>query len=131
MVVRDHQPDRFLDAHVALFALATTRAGTSGTRARCARPSPRSTGVDADAVFAAIATGEPLAVDPQRARGRRGEARRVGRAHVHRRATRPCFVRLMDRPAGDGAHATRTIERVLDLLTWPELNEFKHTSIPR
>ena len=41
------------------------------------------------------------------------------------------FVRLMDRPAGDGAHARRTVERVLDLLTWPELNEFKHTSIPR
>ena len=27
------------------------------------------------------------------------------------------FVRLMDRPQGDGDHAIRTIERVLDLLT--------------
>jgi hypothetical protein len=42
------------------------------------------------------------------------------------------FVRLMDRPQGDAALATRSIERVLDLLGgWPELNEFKHTSIPR
>ena len=41
------------------------------------------------------------------------------------------FVRLMNRPEGDGALATTTVERVLDLLTWPELNEFKHTSIPR
>ena len=41
------------------------------------------------------------------------------------------FVRLMDRPEGDGAHATATVERVLDLLAWPDLNEFKHTSIPR
>jgi hypothetical protein len=23
------------------------------------------------------------------------------------------------------------IDRVLDLLEWPELNEFKHTSVPR
>ncbi len=42
------------------------------------------------------------------------------------------FVRLMDRPEGDGELATTTVDRVLDLLTgWPELNEFKHTSIPR
>jgi hypothetical protein len=41
------------------------------------------------------------------------------------------FVRLMDRPAGDVAHATRTIERTLELFSWPELNEFKHTSLSR
>ncbi|HEY6430072.1 MAG TPA: hypothetical protein VIX84_22810, partial [Acidimicrobiales bacterium] len=42
------------------------------------------------------------------------------------------FVRLMNRPAGDGALATATIERLLDLTAgWPELNEFKHTSILR
>jgi hypothetical protein len=42
------------------------------------------------------------------------------------------FVRLMNRPAGDGALATSTIERLLDLTaSWPELNEFKHTSILR
>ncbi len=36
------------------------------------------------------------------------------------------------RPRGDGDHAIRTIERTLDLLEgWPDLNEFKHTSIPR
>ena len=27
--------------------------------------------------------------------------------------------------------ARGTIERVVDLLGWPDLNEFKHTSIPR
>ena len=42
------------------------------------------------------------------------------------------FVRVMDRPRGDAERARTTIERILDLLTtWPELNEFKHTSIPR
>jgi hypothetical protein len=40
------------------------------------------------------------------------------------------FVRLMDRPLGDGALAISTVERVLDLMAgWPELNEFKHTAV--
>ena len=42
------------------------------------------------------------------------------------------FIRLMHRPQGDAQLAVTTIERVLDLVGgWPELNEFKHTSIPR
>ena len=41
------------------------------------------------------------------------------------------FVRLLELPGDDGAVAVRTIERVLDQIEWPILNEFKHTSIPR
>ncbi|MGH9299820.1 MAG: protein-disulfide isomerase, partial [Acidimicrobiales bacterium] len=42
------------------------------------------------------------------------------------------FVRLMNRPDGDAELALRTIEGVLSLMeTMPELNEYKHTSIPR
>jgi hypothetical protein len=42
------------------------------------------------------------------------------------------FVRLMDRPQGDAELATRTVDKVLDLLTgFPALNEFKHTSLKR
>jgi hypothetical protein len=42
------------------------------------------------------------------------------------------FIRLMDRANGDAAASQRSIERVVDLLGgWPELNEFKHTSIDR
>jgi hypothetical protein len=38
----------------------------------------------------------------------------------------------MTRPEGDGAVARDTIDRVLALLVdHPELNEFKHTRIPR
>ena len=48
---------------------------------------------------------------------------------------RAVFVRLMDRNPGatdeDRAHGRRTIERVLDLLAWTDLNEFKATRIPR
>ena len=42
------------------------------------------------------------------------------------------FVRLMTRPQGDGALARSTVEAVLQLMAdRPEINEFKHTSIPR
>ena len=44
---------------------------------------------------------------------------------------RAVFVRLMNRPQGDGSVAKTTIERTVDLLTWADLNEFKHTSISR
>jgi len=41
------------------------------------------------------------------------------------------FVRLMTRPNGDAELARATIDRVLDLLTGhPEINEYKHTSVP-
>ena len=41
------------------------------------------------------------------------------------------FLRILGRPGEDTALARRTVERCLDLATgWPELNEFKHTSIP-
>ena len=42
------------------------------------------------------------------------------------------FVRLMRTPDGDGELARRSVERIIDLAQgWPDLNEFKHTSIPR
>ena len=41
------------------------------------------------------------------------------------------FVRLLDGPAGDSTVATKTVDRILDQVEWPILNEFKHTSIPR
>lgn len=41
------------------------------------------------------------------------------------------FIRLVDRPGADAAKARETVERCVDLVTgWPNLNEFKHTSIP-
>ena len=42
------------------------------------------------------------------------------------------FVRLMDRPEGDGARGRDRIDRVLDLIEdHPELNEFKYTRVAR
>lgn len=48
---------------------------------------------------------------------------------------RAVFVRLMDRNPGETdeqrAQGRATIERVLDLLEWTDLNEFKATRLPR
>jgi hypothetical protein len=41
------------------------------------------------------------------------------------------FVRLLERSQGDASTATSTINRVLDNIDWPILNEFKHTSVPQ
>jgi len=38
----------------------------------------------------------------------------------------------MEVPDGDAALAQSTVERLVDMLKgWPELNEFKHTSLSR
>ena len=41
------------------------------------------------------------------------------------------FVRLLELPDGDAGVAIAAVERLLDQIGWPILNEFKHTSIPR
>ena len=42
------------------------------------------------------------------------------------------FVRVMHRPGGDADGARATVERAVALVDdWPELNEFKHTTIKR
>jgi hypothetical protein len=45
---------------------------------------------------------------------------------------RAVFVRLMEGSGGDGERATRTVQRILDLMVeLPELNEFKYTTLNR
>jgi hypothetical protein len=130
VVVRDKFADRFLDVHEALFALRHDHGGHLRDEA-AVRATLDQQEVDADAVLAEIATGNPILTVQQE-----HEAAVKG-AHVWGVPTfvigdQAAFVRLMDRPRGDQVRATSSIERVLDLLDgWPELNEFKHTSIPR
>jgi hypothetical protein len=40
------------------------------------------------------------------------------------------FVRLLDDAHGDQQQAAKAINRILDDIDWPILNELKHTSIP-
>jgi hypothetical protein len=129
VIVRDHQPDRFLDAHEALFALRHDHGGQLRDEAEV-RATLDSVGVDVDGVFEAIASGEALEV--VRKEHESGVAsHQVWGVPTFIVGDQASFVRLMDRPNGDGAYARSTIDRVVDLLEWPNLNEFKHTSIPR
>lgn len=130
VVVRDRHPDRFLAVHRALFEARHAQGRKIADRAVVADVLDTA-GVDAGAVLTEVDAGWPLETV------RKEHEQVVGDAEVWGVPTfvvddRAVFVRLMERSAGDGELATRTIERVLDLVTgFPELNEFKHTSIPR
>jgi hypothetical protein len=41
------------------------------------------------------------------------------------------FVRLLRTSDGNAETAIATIDRILDNIDWPILNEFKHTSVPQ
>ena len=130
VAVRDTQPDRFLDAHVELFAirhdLGKNQRDEDELRAALARAS-----VDVDAAFAEVASGLPLKkVQQEHERGVADHSVWGVPTFIH--GDQAAFVRLMDRPR-DGKHdSAKAIERIVGLLAgWPELNEFKHTSLDR
>jgi 2-hydroxychromene-2-carboxylate isomerase len=129
VVVRDKFADRFYAVHRALFALRHDEGLQLKDPAEVRRVL-ETAGVDADAVFDEIATGRPLQ-QVKTEHTTAAETNKVWGVPTFIQDGQSVFVRLMNRPKGDGALATTTIERVLDLLGWPELNEFKHTSIPR
>jgi hypothetical protein len=129
VVVRDQQPELFVDAHEALFALRHDQGGHLRDP-EAVRGALQAVGVDVDRVFDEIATGKPLQTVREEHESTVGEHGTWG-VPTFAVGDQASFVRLMHRPQGDGAGATRTIERVLDLLDWPELNEFKHPRLPR
>jgi hypothetical protein len=88
-------------------------------------------GVDAAAVLDEVRSGEALA----RVRDEHtaiADSHEVWGVPTFVSGDAAVFVRLMDRPGDDAALARRSIDRVVGLLEgWPELNEFKHTSLKR
>jgi DSBA-like thioredoxin domain len=130
VVVRDRFPERFHDVHEALFALRHDQ-GKHLEEPAEVRKVLADSGVDAEAVFAEITDGSALA----RVRAEHTAAAQdsdVWGVPTFVIGDQAVFVRIMDRPNGDADHARRSIDRVLDLLVgFPELNEFKHTSLKR
>jgi 2-hydroxychromene-2-carboxylate isomerase len=130
IVVRDKFPDQFLDVHHALFT-ARHEEGRDIREEAILREILTERGVDADKVFTEIADGWPVEQFRKEHEAAAGD-HKVWGVPTFIQGDQSVFVRLMTRPAGDGALATKTVERVVDLLNgFPELNEFKHTSIPR
>ncbi|MFZ6004824.1 MAG: DsbA family protein [Actinomycetota bacterium] len=128
-VVRDKFPEQFFDVHDALFALRHDHAGHLRD-VEAVRQVLSDQGVDADAVLAEVEADSAIA-QVQQEHERAARDHKVWGVPTFIVDDQAVFVRIMDRPRGDVAHATRTIQRVVDLLAWPELNEFKHTSIAR
>jgi protein-disulfide isomerase-like protein with CxxC motif len=123
IAVRERFADRFLDWHVAAFA-ARHEEGRKIAKPEVLREVATAVGLDADAVAAEVATGRPLEALAQ------AHLEAVKRHSMFGVPTfvvgeRAVFVRLMDRANPDA------VDRVLDLFEWTELNEFKHTSVPR
>jgi hypothetical protein len=89
--------------------------------------------VDDAAVFALIESGDAL----NRVRvehERYVDSHNVWGVPTFLAGDQSVFVRVMNRaqPGSDPEASITAVERTIDLLTgWPELNEFKHTSIPR
>jgi hypothetical protein len=130
VVVRDRFPEKFLDAHEALFAARHDHSGDIRSES-VVREALVSAGVDPDAVFTELELGwadtevrktHEWEVDTHRMFG-------VPTFVVDDQAV---FVRIMTRPRGDAGLARSTIEQVVNLIvSSPDLNEFKHTSVRR
>ena len=130
VATRDLDPDRFNAVHRDLFALRHDHGGDLRDR-DAVRTVLDAHDVDTDAVLAHVNDGEALKVARLNHENAASD-HNVWGVPTFVSGDRAVFVRLMDRPEGDGALATRTIEHVLDLVDgFAGLNEFKHTSIPR
>jgi 2-hydroxychromene-2-carboxylate isomerase len=130
IVVRERFAECFPTAHLSLFAARHDNAGDLRDE-KVVRAALAGAGVDDDAVFNELGAGWPYELF-------RAEHEESVRNHAvfgvptFIIGEQAVFVRLMTRPRGDGELARATIDRVLGLLVdHPDLNEFKHTSIPR
>ena len=135
VAVRDRHPDRFGEVHRALFAVRHDQ----GLHLDAANVHAALAGIlgqaDADEIAEAVAAGDLLPTVRKEHEAAVAGPGAWGVPTFVLGDDRAMFVRLMDRNAGDTAearaHGRRTIERILDLLDWTDLNELKATRIPR
>ncbi|MGO8876100.1 MAG: DsbA family protein [Acidimicrobiales bacterium] len=130
IVVRDRLPERWRSVHRALFALRHDEGRDLRDESEL-RSTLESQGVEPDFVFQEIASGWPL--DTFRKEHDAAEREHaVWGVPTFIVGDEAAFVRVMTRPNGDAAAARRIVDRILETLDeFPELNELKHTSIPR
>jgi DSBA-like thioredoxin domain len=123
IAVRDEFPDHFLDWHTAAFK-ARHEEGAKIAKEEVLAEIATSVGLDAAAVAAEVASGRPLKTLAQTHTDAVKQHAIFG-VPTFVVGDQAAFVRLMDRGRPED------IDRVLDLLEWTDLNEFKHTSVPR
>ena len=120
---RDRFPEQFLDVHLALFR-ARHEQGQKLEQEDVLRAAVASAGLDPDAVAAEVWSGDPLktlAAEHTEAVDGWG----VFGVPTYIEGDQAAFVRCMERGL------VEDVERVLDLLSWASLNEFKRPTIPR
>jgi hypothetical protein len=123
IAVRDEFPESFLDFHLAVFR-ARHEDGAKIAKEEVLAEIATAVGLDPAAITAEVSSGRPLKTLAQ------SHTEAVKNHNVFGVPTfivgdEAAFVRLMDR---GNAH---DVDRVLDLLEWPDLNEFKHTTVAR
>jgi hypothetical protein len=130
IVVRERQPERFLDAHLALFSARHDQGLDLRDKEQIVRALDAA-GLDGAGIVQEASSQWAVKL------GQSEHEEAVQRWEVFGVPTfiaddRAVFVRLMTRPDGDSKLAEKTIERVLDNFEeFPELNEYKFTKIPR
>jgi DSBA-like thioredoxin domain len=130
IVVRDRFPQRFLGTHLALFSARHDEARDTRVRDVVADVLTEN-GVNVGEVFEAIDEGWPLEAFKKEHEAAAAD-HRVWGVPTFIANGQAAFVRVMSRNHGDGELGRSTVERILDLTAgWPDLNELKHTSIPR
>jgi predicted DsbA family dithiol-disulfide isomerase len=123
IAVRDTFPDQFFDAHIALFA-ARHEHGKQLKDEDVLREAVASAGLDPDAVAEEAKSGRPLktlAAEHSECVEQYG----VFGVPTFLDDDQAAFVRFMDRGNVDD------LEKMLGLLQWSALNEFKRPRIPR
>lgn len=130
IAVRDGQPELFLAAHRALFALRHDD-GLDIRKLDVVQDALARAGVDVEAAMTEVADG--AAAKTVRSEHEWGvDEHAVWGVPTFIAGDQAVFVRLMERPRTSTEPATQVIERIVDLVAnVPALNEFKHTSLPR
>lgn len=130
IVVRDLMPAKFLAAHNALFAARHERSLDLRRRDVLDQVLTEE-GIDAASVLSALDDGWPLQTFRKEHEAAVAEHQVFG-VPTFITGDRAVFARLLNRPHRNAELATKTIERLLDLAVgWDDLNELKHTSVPR
>jgi len=123
LAVRDNFPDSFLGFHVAMFS-ARHDDGANISDLSVIEAVVDHAGLDADEIRELVESGVPakiLAAEHTRS----VEEFNVFGVPTFIAGHEAVFVRFMER------HSIDDLNRVLDMLSWTNLNEFKRTTVPR
>lgn len=128
IALRDGQPSAFLGFHRDTYEWRHREAGNLRDRTALSRIAERH-GANSGAMWEAVDGGAPLATIAREHEGYAG-SHSVWGVPTFVVGDAAVFVRLMRGPDGDAVAAQSAIERIVGMIGWRDLNEFKHTSLP-